>query len=141
MAITIVEVEEVLHRRPRPLTLIGLQALNPTREPYRAILLQPMGVIEANEMRVGHADAALGHAFCSSFVSTAVQNHADLAVAPEYCVPWSVVNEIIEGQHRPPVGSLWALGCESIPPAEMQALAERCNAAGQCVPSSRDFRH
>ena len=132
MAITIVDVEEVLRQQPRPLTLTGLQALNPAREPYRAILLQPTGVIEADEIRVGHENALLGHALCRSFLSTALQNHADLAVAPEYCVPWSVVNEIIEGQYRPPVGSIWVLGCESIPPAEMQALAEGCNAAGTC---------
>ncbi|MBR8403218.1 hypothetical protein [Burkholderia cenocepacia] len=110
-----------------------MQALNPAREPYRAILLQPSGVIEANEARVGHADAALGHALCSGFVSTAAQAHADLAIAPEYCVPWSVVDEIIGGRHRPPVGALWVLGCESIPPAEILALAERCNAGGQCL--------
>lgn len=133
VAITIVDVEDVLRQRPQPLTLCGLQVLNPAREPYRAVLLQPTGVIEANETRVGHADAALGHALCSGFISTATQVHADLAVAPEYCVPWSVVDEIIAGGYRPPVGALWALGCESIPPAEMQALAERCNATGQCV--------
>ena len=133
MAITIVDVEEMLRQWPRPLTLSRLQALNPAREPYRALLLQPAGVIEANDTRVGHADAALGHSLCSGFISNAVQAHADLAVAPEYCIPWSVVDEIIEGQYRPPVGSLWVLGCESIPPAEIQALAERCNAGGQCV--------
>jgi hypothetical protein len=133
LTITIVDVEEVLRQRQRPLTLRGLQALNPAREPYRAILLQPTGVVEANEARVGHADAVLGKALCSSFVSTAAQAHADLAVAPEYCVPWTVVDEIIEGRHRPPLGALWVLGCESIPPAEIQALAERCNAGGQCV--------
>lgn len=133
MAITIIDVENVLRKQSSPLTLIELQVLSPARETYRALLLQPTGIIEANESRVGHADAGIGHALCSGFVSTAVQNHADLAVTPEYCVPWTVVNEIIEGQHRPPVGSIWVLGCESIPPVEMQALAERCNAAGQCV--------
>ncbi|MEX3949459.1 hypothetical protein AB4Y40_17125 [Paraburkholderia sp. EG287B] len=136
MAIDIIDVEEMLSQRPRPLELIGLQALNPAREPYRALLLQPTGVIEANDMRVGHADAALGHALCSGFLSTAVEAHADLAVAPEYCVPWSVVDEIIDGRHRPPVGALWVLGCESIPPAEMEALAERCNTGGRC-----EFHH
>lgn len=133
MAITIVDVEDVLRQRPQPLTLCGLQALSTAREPYRAVLLQPTGVIEANDARVGHADVALGHALCSGFVSTAVQVHADLAVAPEYCVPWTVVDEIIAGRYRPPVGALWALGCESIPPAEIQALAERCNLGGQCA--------
>lgn len=133
MAIAIVDVEEVLRHRVRPLMLTALQALNPAREPYRAILLQPTGIVEANEARVGHADAVLGRALCSSFVSTAAQAHADLAVAPEYCVPWAVVDEIIEGRHRPALGALWVLGCESIPPAEIQALAERCNAGGQCA--------
>ncbi|WP_208545663.1 hypothetical protein [Paraburkholderia hospita] len=136
MAIDIVNVEEMLNQRPRPFELIGLQALNPARDPYRAVLLQPTGVIEANDVRVGHADPALGHALCSGFLSTAVEAHADLAVAPEYCVPWSVVDEIIDGRHRPPVGALWVLGCESIPPAEIQALAERCNIGGQC-----EFHH
>lgn len=133
MAITIVNVEDVLAQRPRPLTLAALQALNPAREPYRAILLQPTGVVEANDARVGHADAELGHALCGGFVATAVQARADLAVAPEYCVPWTVVDEIVEGRYRPAVGALWVLGCESIPPVEIQALAERCNMAGQCV--------
>lgn len=133
MAISIVDVEEVLRQRLRPLTLASLHALSPSREPYRALLLQPNGVIEANEIRVGHADAALGHAVCSEFVSTAVQSHADLAVAPEYCVPWTVVNEIINGQLRPPVGAIWVLGCESIAPTELRDLEARCNDAGQCV--------
>lgn len=131
VAITIVNVEDVLHQRERPLTLCPLHALNPVREPYRTTLLQPQGFIEVTEERVGHEDAALGHALCSSFLSIAAQTHSDLAVAPEYCVPWSAVEEIIQGTHRPPVGSLWVLGCESISPKEIQALAERCNADEQ----------
>lgn len=136
VTITIVNVEEVLRQRARPLTLKTLHALNPARDPYRVILLQPTGVIEANEVRVGHADAQHGHVLCSSFLSTAAQTHADLAVAPEYCVPWTVVGEIISGERRPPVGAIWVLGCESIPPEELQTLAEDCNADGQCVNSS-----
>ena len=133
MTITIVDVEDVLAQQPHPLTLATLQALNPAREPYRTLLLQPTGIIEANDVRVGHADAALGHAICSGFIATAVKAHADLVVAPEYCVPWTVVGEIIEGRHRPPVGALWVLGCESIPPTEIRLLAEQCNAGNQCV--------
>lgn len=41
MVINIVDVEEVLRQQPHPLTLMSLEALNPAREPYRAILLQP----------------------------------------------------------------------------------------------------
>lgn len=128
---TIVDVEDILMRRS--LSIVPLQLLSPEREPYRAFLLQPTGVVEANAVRVGHADAALGHALCSGFIANAAQAHADLAVAPEYCVPWTVVDEIIEGRYRPPVGAIWVLGCESIPPLEIQLLAERCNAGDRCV--------
>ncbi len=133
MAINIVDVEEVLGNLPRPLTLISLQALNPAREPYRAILLQPSGIVEANDVRVGHADAAVGHKLCSGFLSAASQSHSDLAVAPEYCVPWSVVQEIVDGDHRPPLGAIWVLGCESIAPADFQALAQQYDGVGDCV--------
>lgn len=133
MAINIVDVEEVLRQLPHPLTLMSLEALNPAREPYRAILLQPTGLVEANDVRIGHADPAQGHAICSGFLSSAEQSQSDLAVAPEYCVPWSVVREIVSGQYRPPQGAIWVLGCESISPADFQALAQQYNAAGDCV--------
>lgn len=127
MAIAIVDVERVLANQEPPLSLIELQPLNPAREPYRTLLLQPTGVIEANHARIGHADANLGHALCSGFLRSAVDSHADLAVAPEYCVPWSVVEGIIDGTHRPPLGAIWALGCESISPRDLQEIAARCN--------------
>lgn len=133
MAINIVDVEEVLRQQPHPLTLMSLEALNPAREPYRAILLQPTGLVEANDVRVGHANSALGHALCSGFLSSAAQSHSDLAVAPEYCIPWTVVQEIVAGSFRPPLGAIWVLGCESISPADFQALAKKYNAAGDCV--------
>ena len=133
MAIHIVDVEEVLRQQPHPLSLMSLEALNPAREPYRAILLQPTGIVEANDVRVGHADAKVGHALCSGFLSFAAQSHSDLAVAPEYCVPWSVVKEIVAGHYRPPQGAIWVLGCESISPADFQALAQQYNAGGDCV--------
>lgn len=133
MAINILDVEEVLRQRLHPLTLVSLNALNPAREPYRAILLQPTGMVEANDVRVGHADAALGDALCSGFLSSAAQSYSDLAVAPEYCVPWSVVQKIVAGHFRPPQGAIWVLGCESISPTDLQNLAQQLNAAGDCV--------
>lgn len=133
MAINILDVEQVLRQQSHSLTLVSLEALNPAREPYRAILLQPTGLVEANDVRVGHADAAAGHALCSGFLSSAAQSQSDLAVAPEYCVPWSVVHEIVVGHYRPPQGAIWVLGCESISPADFEALAQKHNAAGDCV--------
>lgn len=131
--IRIVEVEQVLQQQASPLRLMSLQALNPAREPYRTILLQPTGVIEANELRIGHADREHGHALCSGFLDSAVHQHADLVVAPEYCVPWTVVEEIVAGRYRPPQGAIWVLGCESISPSDLQDLGHRFQAADHCV--------
>lgn len=133
MPIEILDVEMVLNQQQPPLTLMSLHALSPEREPYRAMLLQPSGIIEANEDRVGHEDVALGHALCNGFLLSSVNNQADLVVAPEYCIPWTVVDEIVTGQYRPPLGAIWVLGCESISPVEIQLFAQRCNASGQCI--------
>lgn len=130
MAIQVVNVEAVLANAQQPLTLVDLHALDPVREPYRAILLQPQGIVEATSSRVGHADSAVGHALCSGFLSAAVDTTADLAVAPEYCVPWSAVDEIITGKYRPALGCIWTLGCESITPTELQKLAAKFNENG-----------
>jgi hypothetical protein len=133
VTIQIEDVEEILGGHAPPLSLIDLHALDPARDPYRAMLLQPHGVIEANESRVGHADSAMGHAICSEFLAATVTAHADLAVAPEYCVPWSVVDQIATGRYRPPIGAVWVLGCESISPAEIHARGRQYNTDGNCI--------
>jgi len=133
LAIIIKDVEEVLGQLPNPLRLMSLEALNPARQTYRAILLQPSGTVEANNMRIGHADSELGYALCTGFMESAVQGHSDLAVAPEYCVPWSAVDEVVKGRYRPPHGAIWVFGCESISPVDFEALAQQYNAAGGCV--------
>ena len=72
MTIQIVCIEEVLRNcRPESLTIVGLHALDPVREPYRTLLLQPQGVVEANHERVGHADRDHGHRLCAGFLATA----------------------------------------------------------------------
>ncbi|QYJ75061.1 hypothetical protein [Shewanella sp. FJAT-52076] len=133
MAINIVDVEEVLRQQPYSLTLMKLHVLDPTRDPYRAVLLQPPGLVEANSTRVGHANADVGYALCREFLSIAANNYSDLAVAPEYCVPWSVVDQIVNGGLRPPHGAIWVLGCESISPIDFLERARHYNATGSCL--------
>ena len=57
-----------------------------------------------------------------AFLNDAVASQAQLAITPEYSVPWALIREIIQGTPRPPKGSLWALGCESITPSELDTL-------------------
>lgn len=123
-------VEEILSNAQPTLALVALRALQPDRDPYFAMLLQPTGMVEANDLRVGHADAEEGKGVCSGFLAEVVQKKADLAVTPEYCTPWTVTEDILNGTYRPEVGAIWVLGCESITPAELKTFGEKANEAG-----------
>ena len=134
MAIQIENVEQVLQGcQAGPLTLVELNALSTVREPYRTLLLQPRGIVEANQERVGHADRAHGTHVCSEFLKVAIAQHADLVIAPEYCVPWDVIENIVTGSYRPAPGCLWILGCESIRPDGLLAWAQNCSAQAGLV--------
>ena len=72
-----------------------------------------------------------------AFLTDAIASQAQLAITPEYSVPWALIAEIIQGTPgtpRPPKGSLWALGCESITPRELDALQLAANrSAAVCL--------
>ena len=121
----ILDVESVLERNDaaRPLNLAPPDALNPNRELYTVVLLQPHGRLQATIKRIGHADQTGAAQMCTRFLDLATETQADLVVAPEYCAPWTVVDKIISGSLRPRVGAIWALGCESITPDELRKRA------------------
>jgi len=121
----IVHVGDLLanHNNSRdPLRIRRLIALEPRPEPYVALLCQPNGTIHASAARVGNANGEDVLPMYRAFLNDAVESQAQLAITPEYSVPWAVVREILVGAARPPHGSLWILGCESITPAELDAL-------------------
>ena len=57
-----------------------------------------------------------------AFLDDAVESQAQLAITPEYSVPWALIAEIMDGGPCPPKGSLWVLGCESITPSELDTM-------------------
>lgn len=122
----IVDVEHLLANvdANRPLRPYPLAILDPRREPYQALLCQPGGTIHASRARIGNADQASAAVMYGALLGEAVDRQSQIVVTPEYSVPWSVVHDIARGPIRPPLGSLWALGCESITPAALVALQE-----------------
>ena len=69
-----------------------------------------------------------------AFLNDAITSQAQLAITPEYSVPWGLIAEIIDGTPRPPKGSLWVLGCESIAFSELDALRIAANSTtGVCM--------
>lgn len=109
----------------RRLVALPLRVLEPTPNPYFALLCQPHGLIHSSADRIGNADSAAAAPLYRRFLEEAVRTQAQLAVTPEYSVPWLVIDDIIEGGLRPSVGALWTLGFESITPDELTVLAAR----------------
>jgi hypothetical protein len=120
----IVDVEQFLaqHDVANPLRPLPIAVLDPRREPYQALLCQPHGTIHASHNRIGNADSAASAPMYLALLQEAINRQSQLVVTPEYSVPWSVIAEIARGSFRPPTGSLWALGSESITPHDLEAL-------------------
>ena len=117
-----------------PLRMSRLSALEPRAEPYFALLCQAHGTIHASNARIGNADSQAVLPVYRAFLNDAVASQAQLAITPEYSVPWALIREIIRGTPRPPKGSLWVLGCESITFSELDTLQVAANGnAGVCL--------
>ncbi len=117
------------------LFLVPLHCLVADRQPYSLLMLQPGGPISGTEERVGHSDMARGIDLCRAFLQQSLDEQAELVIAPEYCVPWALFDEIgsEHGRMHPPEGAIWVLGCETIPPYELEKVVERLRENGQFV--------
>ena len=104
------------------LRMSRLSALEPRTEPYFALLCQAHGTIHTSAGRIGNSDSQAVLPMYRAFLNDAVESQAQLAITPEYSVPWALIREIIQGTPRPPKGSLWVLGCESITLSELDTL-------------------
>jgi hypothetical protein len=99
-----------------------LSALTPSAANYTAMMFQPHGEIEASAAGVFSKDRALAQHQFTKFLEMARQREADLAVTPEYSMPWAVLKTSLEQGVQPAQGKLWILGCESIKPDELSGL-------------------
>ena len=127
----ITPVQTLLASRDRPLSLQPLDALQARPAPYQALLCQPGGTLESSPQRIGNLDSTAAAPAYRALLGKATTSHADLVLTPEYSVPWSVFNDIIQGHLIPPEGALWALGFESITPVELRRLAAAVASAAQ----------
>src|ERR1700746_8451 len=82
----ILDVESGLNKNEaaKPLKLASPDALNPNRELYTVVPLQPHGRLEATIKRIGHADQTGAAQMCTRFLDLATETQGDLVVAPEY---------------------------------------------------------
>ena len=94
-------------------------------------MCQPDGTLESTTRRIGNLDSTAAAPAYRALLGKATTSHADLVLTPEYSAPWPVFNDIIQGYLLPPEGALWALGFESITPAELRTLEAAVASAAQ----------
>jgi len=99
--------------------------LDVTPSLVRILMFQPRDVIFADDSRVGSANGTLLSAQMRAFLQKAADTGSDIALCPEYSCTWSAVIDSVGAGIFPAVGKLWALGCESATPAELQVVFER----------------
>lgn len=117
----ITPVAEILQREG--LNSPTFSALIPDTANYNAILFQPKGLIEASAAGVRNRDRNFAERQYTRFLEEAASRNADLAVTPEYSMPWGVLTAAIRNDIAPGDGRLWVLGCESIKRQELEELA------------------
>lgn len=106
---------------------LGTPALNvlvPNEDNYTVLLMQPHGYIEASTAGVRNRDRDLSRRQFGQFLSEAHQRKIDLAITPEYSMPWETLVHAIMEDTVPAEGKLWAFGCESIKFSELETLKQ-----------------
>jgi hypothetical protein len=121
----IIPVEQRLKREGlEPPRLNALQADDTL---YTVLAHQPPGRIRIAPDSIGHADIVEAKQRTTAFLQLAATtgSQPDLAVSPEYSVPWEAVLEAIEQGIVPEEGKLWVLGCESLALGGLDAIRQR----------------
>jgi hypothetical protein len=115
-----VGVAEVLGKR-------GIQApqltvLSPNIAEYSLLAYQPKGEIQASALCIANRSSQEAIRKGTRLLQRAAEQQIALLVTPEYSLPWRALIDSLRADHGPADGCLWALGCESITPAELADL-------------------
>lgn len=111
--------------RPAGVYAPTLNSLVPDADNYSVLLLQPEGVVEATSHGIRSSNRHLARTQFLHFLKEVVGSQPDLAVTPEYSMPWEVLKSAIQDDNAgPATGKLWAFGCESIKYSELQSLQQ-----------------
>ena len=113
--------DELQHRQLRMPTF---RVLTPDADLYEILACQPSGKIAVAADFIGHADRIEACKKYKSFLELGVDKNADLVLCPEYSCPWEVLCKFLSEGHKPRMGKLWILGCESITPAKLKEMKD-----------------
>lgn len=107
------------------LSVPNLNVLVPDADPYEVLAIQPAGKMSFEVDFIGNQNHELALKKFSDFLRLAKESNADLVLSPEYSCPWAALEAALLAGNVPAPGKLWALGCESITPADLTSLISR----------------
>ena len=106
-------------------TAPDLRVLNPNKDNYSALLIQPQADIEADTSGVRHANATLAGKQFTAFLELAVSDRTEMAITPEYSMPWGTLEAAVLNGTVPASGSLCGVRFESTTLDKLAAFKER----------------
>lgn len=107
-----------------PSITIDLAVLRRSTQRYSMLLYQHQGVLFASSQRVGNHDQAFATGQLGAFLSLAREKDVDLALTPEYAVPWECLSALLGNSGQwPAENKLWVLGMESISKAALESFS------------------
>jgi hypothetical protein len=111
-----------------------LAVLAPSLDEYSVLLHQPRGDVLVGPEGIRNRDRAAAVASCKRLLEHATNDSIKLVVAPEYSMPWQALIETLVAGHAPPLGCLWALGCESLTIAQLDLLQAELQISARVLP-------
>src|ERR1041385_3315059 len=106
---------------------IDLEVLKKDSNLYSTLLYQHRGTFAAGATRFGNQTDCTD--VFNSFLALAKSENVALAMTPEYSCPWNSVDWLLSDSSRwPNLGKIWAVCCESITPAEINAMRNKFDA-------------
>jgi len=94
---------------------------------YNALLFQPVENIEYDNDFIRISNRATAEEKFRAFFQMAIDQHAKIAITPEYSCPWSGIEEMLQNGGNLEEDSIWIVGCESIKAQELNELVNRHN--------------
>jgi hypothetical protein len=108
--------------RGKAFDAIEFNVLAKNAHPASVSMLQCQGDITAKAEAITAADDAVFVKKAWQFIQEVKKKQPDLALTPEYSIPWSLIGRLIEEHAFPHEKKLWIFGCESTSIERFQAF-------------------
>ncbi|MBI1890197.1 MAG: hypothetical protein HYS18_06110 [Burkholderiales bacterium] len=102
-----------------------LSVLKADESLYTALLVQPRAQISVSRTGIRNLNGDTAERLATGAINLAIAERIELLVSPEYSVPWSVIEALLQTGGGPEEGKIWVLGCESLSIGEAQGLKQR----------------